>query len=199
MRRAQDLGIPYMVLHPGSHRGSGVERGLARLAASLDETLSSLADPRPGILLETTAGQGDGIGGNFEELARVIERSRFAGSLGVCLDTCHVFAAGYDIRTKRVYERTLGAFDRVLGLDRLKAFHLNDSLKDLGSRVDRHTHIGEGKIGLAGFSLLVNDARFLDRPMVLETPKGPDDANDIRNLAVLRGLRRPAGKARSRG
>ena len=192
MRRAQSLGIPFMVIHPGSHRGAGAAKGIARLAASLNEIISALPEPAPGILLETTAGQGDSLGSTFDELARIIEISCADDSLGVCFDTCHVFAAGYDLRTKRAYEKTLGEFDDALGLNRLKAFHLNDSVKELGSRVDRHTHIGSGKLGLAAFSFLVNDARFLDRPMVLETPKGQDDSNDILNLAVLRGLRRPA-------
>ncbi len=191
MEGARLLGIPYMVLHPGSHRGAGVARGIARLAASLDEVFSGLSGAGPSILLETTAGQGDSLGGSFDELARIIDRSRFPDSLGVCLDTCHVFAAGYDLRTAEAYDRTFEELDRVLGLDRLKAFHLNDSMRELGSRVDRHTHIGKGTIGLAAFALLVNDGRFLDRPMVLETPKGASDANDRRNLRVLRGLRRP--------
>jgi deoxyribonuclease-4 len=191
MRRAQSIGIPFMVLHPGSHRGAGAAMGIARCAAGLDEIISALPEPAPRILLETTAGQGDSLGSTFDELARIIEKSRADDSLGVCFDTCHVFAAGYDLRTQRAYERTLREFDDALGLDRLKAFHLNDSVKELGSRVDRHTHIGSGKLGLAAFSFLVNDGRFLDRPMVIETPKGHDDSNDIRNLAVLRGLRRP--------
>jgi len=190
MRRAQSIGIPFMVLHPGSLRGAGAAKGIARCAAGLDEIISALPEPAPRILLETAAGQGDSLGSTFDELARIIEKSRADDSLGVCFDTCHVFAAGYDLRTQRAYERTLREFDDALGLDRLKAFHLNDSVKELGSRVDRHTHIGSGKLGLAAFSFLANDARFLDRPMVIETPKGRDDSNDIRNLAVLRGLRR---------
>jgi deoxyribonuclease-4 len=198
MERARSLGIPYMIIHPGSHRGEGAARGVGRLAAGLDETLSALGPSSPMILLETTAGQGDALGSTFDELARIIEKTRANDSLGVCFDTCHVFAAGYDLRTKRAYDKTLRAFHHTLGLERLKAFHLNDSLKDLGSRVDRHTHIGTGALGLAAFSFLVNDERFFDRPMVLETPKGPDDANDIRNLAVLRRLRRTAGSGRTR-
>jgi deoxyribonuclease-4 len=190
MERARALGIPYIVIHPGSHRGSGEEQGLRRIAHSLDELLSKTGARSPQILLETTAGQGDTIGHTFEQLARIIDMVAASNMLGVCFDTCHVFAAGYDLRTKRAYEATLKKFDRVIGIERLKAFHLNDSLRTLGSRVDRHTHIGAGMIGLRTFSLLVNDARFLDRPMILETPKGTDDSNDIRNLTVLRGLRR---------
>lgn len=191
MKRTRELGIPLMVIHPGSHRGAGEARGIRRVAASLDEILSALGEPSPEILLETTAGQGDSLGRTFEELARIIDRTRARGSLGVCFDTCHVFAAGYDLRTERSYEETMRTFDRTIGLARLKAFHLNDSLKDLGSRIDRHTHIGAGTIGLRAFSFLVNDARFFDRPMILETPKGTDDSNDIRNLAALRSLRHP--------
>ncbi|HVO76782.1 MAG TPA: deoxyribonuclease IV [Candidatus Bathyarchaeia archaeon] len=198
MERTRVLGIPYMVIHPGSHRGTGAAKGIRRIAASLDETLSALKGPGPEILLETTAGQGDALGSSFDELARIIEKCRANDSLGVCFDTCHVFAAGYDLRTKRAYGETLRMFDRTIGLGMLKAFHLNDSVKPLGSRVDRHTHIGEGALGLEPFSLLANDVRFFDRPMVLETPKGPDEADDIRNLAVLRRLRRRPGAARER-
>jgi deoxyribonuclease-4 len=189
MNRTRSLGIPYLVVHPGSHRGAGEAAGVKRIASSLDEILSATG---PEILLETTAGQGDSLGTTFDQLARVIGAVRANGSLGVCFDTCHVFAAGYDLRTKRAYEETIRAFDLALGLERLKAFHVNDSRKELGSRVDRHAHIGEGALGLKAFSFLMNDERFFDRPMVLETPKGPDDSNDIRNLALLRGLRRPS-------
>jgi len=190
MERARALGIQYIVIHPGSHRGSGEEDGLRRIARNLDELLSMRKTGGLQILLETTAGQGDTIGHTFEQLARIIDMVAASNMLGVCLDTCHVFAAGYDLRTKRAYEATLKTFDRVIGIERLKAFHLNDSLRALGSRVDRHAHIGEGSLGLKAFSLLINDDRFFDRPMILETPKGSDDSNDIRNLAVLRGLRR---------
>jgi len=199
MRRASLLGIPYMVIHPGSHRGAGAAKGIRRLASSLDEIISAMDGAAPEILLETTAGQGDTLGDTFEGLERIIEKTRTNGSLGICFDTCHVFAAGYDLRTRRTYEETLRTFDRSLGLARLKAFHLNDSVKGLGSRVDRHTHIGLGTLGLKAFSFLVNDERFSDLPMVLETPKGQDDSNDIRNLAVLRGLRRAAKRRGSSG
>ena len=192
MRRSSALGIPFLVMHPGSHRGAGEAAGVKRIASSLDEILSATDVAGPEILLETTAGQGDSLGTTFDQLARIIGAVRANGSLGVCFDTCHVFAAGYDLRTKRAYEETFRAFDLALGLGRLKAFHLNDSRKELGSKVDRHAHIGEGALGLKAFSLLMNDERFFDRPMVLETPKGSDDSNDIRNLALLRGLRRPS-------
>lgn len=191
IERSRDLDIPYIVIHPGSHRDSGLRRGLARVARSLDRIVAETGGKGPTILLETTAGQGDTIGRTFEELARILDAVHANRKLGVCFDTCHVFAAGYDLRTARAYETTLRAFDKTVGLGRIKAFHLNDSLRDLGSKIDRHTHIGKGALGLAAFSLLVNDERFFDRPMILETPKGPDDRMDIRNLAVLRGLRGP--------
>ena len=192
MQRSSALGIPYLVVHPGSHRGAGEAAGVKRIASSLDEILSATGVSGPEILLETTAGQGDSLGATFDQLARIIGAVRANGLIGVCFDTCHVFAAGYDLRTKRAYEETIRAFDLTVGLKRLKAFHVNDSRKELGSRVDRHAHIGEGALGLKAFSFLMNDERFFDRPMVLETPKGPDDSNDIRNLALLRGLRRPS-------
>jgi len=198
MKRAGALGIPYMVVHPGSHRGAGETAGLKRIAASLDEVISAAGARAPEILLETTAGQGNSLGTTFDQLARIIGAARASGSLGVCLDTCHVFAAGYDLRTNRAYENTFREFDLALGLERLKAFHLNDSTKGLGSRVDRHALIGAGSLGIGAFSLLMKDERFIDRPMVLETPKGPDDTNDRRALALLRdlraGRRRPARK-----
>jgi deoxyribonuclease-4 len=189
MERARSLDIPYIVIHPGSHRGSGLRRGLLRAARSLDRAVAETGTRGPAILLETTAGQGDTIGRTFEELAGILDAARSSRKLGVCFDTCHVFAAGYDLRTARAYEATLGAFDKTIGLGRIKAFHLNDSLRGLASAVDRHTHIGTGELGLEAFRLLVNDERFFDRPMILETPKGPDDRMDLRNLAVLRGLR----------
>jgi deoxyribonuclease-4 len=187
--RAGLLSIPYLIMHPGSHVGAGLEKGLAQLTTNLDRAFKLAAEASSVmVLLETTAGQGTGIGSSFEELARVIARSEFSGRLGVCLDTCHVFAAGYDISTGKGYRKTLADFDAKIGLERLKFFHLNDSKKELGSRVDRHTHIGKGKIGLEGFRLLLNDPRFAHHPMVLETPKKRDLQEDIRNLALLRSL-----------
>ena len=140
------------------------------------------------VLLENTAGQGSCLGYRFEHLARLIELVERQERLGVCIDTCHLLAAGYDIRTPEAYAATFEEFDRVVGIERIKVFHVNDSQKDLGSRVDRHTHIGAGCVGIAGFRALVNDPRFNDMPMILETPKGEDLAEDIANLAKLRGL-----------
>lgn len=186
--RCAQLDIPYLIMHPGSHLGAGIESGLATLTANLDRAIAMAASSSVTTLLETTAGQGTGLGARFEELAYVLEHSKHTAQLGVCLDTCHIFAAGYDIRTLRVYERTMREFARKIGLERLKFIHLNDSKKEIASRVDRHEHIGQGHIGLAGFKLLVNDPLLADLPMVLETPKKKDLAEDRKNLAVLKKL-----------
>ena len=188
IQRCAQLAIPYLIMHPGSHLGAGIESGLATLTANLDLAIAKAASGSVTILLETTAGQGTGLGSRFEELAQVLEKSKHTEQLGVCLDTCHIFGAGYDIRSPRVYEQTIQEFDRVIGLERLKFFHVNDSKKELASRVDRHEHIGQGHIGLDGFALLVNDPRFAGLPMVLETPKQKDLAEDRKNLAVLKQL-----------
>ncbi len=188
LERAERLGIAYLIMHPGSHVGSGVEAGLERFAANLDRALALSGTSQVSVLLETTAGQGSSLGSNFEEIAFLLDSSLFEGRLGVCFDTCHAFAAGYDIRTKVSYQETFSRFDDLVGLDRLKFFHLNDSKRGLGSRVDRHEHIGKGAIGLAGFRLLLNDHRFRRHPMVLETPKGKDLKEDKENLGVLRSL-----------
>ena len=189
IRRADQLTIPYLIMHPGSHVGSGMEKGLLQLTANIDRAFAQADDARSVmVLLETTAGQGTGLGASFEELAYVITHSEFNERLGVCFDTCHAFAAGYDIRSAAGYEKTFTVFDKIIGLERLKFFHLNDSKKGLGSRVDRHEHIGKGKIGLEGFRLLMNDRRFAEHPMVLETPKEKDIKEDIENLKLLKSL-----------
>lgn len=193
--RCEALGIPYIVIHPGSHRGSGEEAGLSRFAESLNILFERTRGGRSIVLLETTAGQGASLGYSFEHLAGIIAGVDGSGRLGVCFDTSHTFAAGYDMRTRKAYTETFRAFDGILGLGRLMAFHLNDSLRDLGSRVDRHTHIGQGRLGLGAFRLLLNDKRFADRPMVLETPKGPGMEEDVMNLAVLRSLRKRRRRA----
>jgi deoxyribonuclease-4 len=190
MQRAERLGLTYLVTHPGAHVGSGEESGLRRFAAALDEVHHRCTGFRLQILLETTAGQGSCLGYRFEHLARILELVAEPERLGICLDTCHVFAAGYGLSPKAAYQATMRDFDRLIGLQRLRAFHLNDSLKPLGSRIDRHAHIGQGCLGLEAFRLLVNDPRFQDRPMVLETPKEetPTDTMDAINLRTLRGL-----------
>jgi deoxyribonuclease-4 len=190
MRRAEKLKIPYIVLHPGSHKGAGEESGIRTIIESLDLLFEKTQGDRLIVLLETTAGQGNSIGHSFEQLAEIMAGVKQRDHVGVCFDTCHSFAAGYDLRSKRAYKKTFDHFGEVIGLEHLRAFHLNDSLRGLGSRVDRHTHIGKGELGLQAFSHLVNDERFFDRPMILETPKGPDMKEDIRNLRILRRLRK---------
>jgi deoxyribonuclease-4 len=187
LRRCHQLSIPYVVLHPGSHTGDGVEVGLDRFVSALDEAIEQ-AGSETMILVETTAGQGTGLGSSFHELGSIRDRCRFPDKIGVCLDTCHIFAAGYDIRTAEAYQKTMQEFDREIGLSHLHFFHLNDSKKDLGSRVDRHEHIGQGCIGLTGFTHLLNDPRFQNHPMTLETPKGDDLLEDTENLRTLRNL-----------
>ncbi|MFV0437867.1 MAG: deoxyribonuclease IV [Desulfopila sp.] len=185
--RCQALGVPYVVIHPGSHGGDGVEVGIDRYVAAMDQAFERTA-AEVMLLIETTAGQGTGLGSSFAELARIRDESRFAERIGFCIDTCHIFAAGYDLRCAASYQATMAEFDRLVGLGHVKLFHLNDSKKELGSRVDRHEHIGKGMIGLDGFRLLVNDPRFAGMPMTLETDKGDDLAEDRINIGVLRSL-----------
>jgi len=186
--RCEALGVPYLVTHPGSHLGSGEAAGLSRLARAIDRVHSRRPQVRVKILLETTAGQGSGLGHRFEHFEAVLKRVEQPGRVGVCLDTCHVFAAGYDLGTPGGYRETLDRFDEGIGLGKLMAIHLNDSKRELGSRVDRHEQIGKGHLGVEAFRLLVNDPRLADVPMILETPKGPDYAEDRVNLALLRSL-----------
>lgn len=188
IERADALGVPYLVTHAGAHKGSGEEAGLRRIVESLDLVCERTPAAQVTILLETTAGQGGYLCYRFEHIAWLIARARCPDRLGVCFDTCHVFAAGYELRTPEGYAETMRHFDEAIGLGRLKAFHLNDAVKELGSRVDRHAHIGQGQLGLEPFRFLLNDPRFRDHPMVLETPKGPEMEEDRMNLAVLRGL-----------
>lgn len=190
IRRASQLGIKYLTIHPGSHKGLGKKAGIKKIAESLDVILESESGSNVIIVLESTAGQGTGIGSRFEELAQIISASRNKRRLGVCLDTAHMFAAGYDIRTREKYEDVIREFDQIIGLSRLKLIHLNDSKKLLGSRVDRHTHIGEGEIGLDAFRSIMNDERLQNVPKILETPKEPVPEADRKNLSVLRGLTR---------
>lgn len=188
LQRAQKLEISYVVLHPGAHGGQGVDVGLGRFIENLDEAFLISETDNVQILLENTAGQGTGLGATFEQLAQIVQESRFEARLGVCFDTCHAFGAGYDLRSRDTYEATFAEFDRLIGLNRLRFFHINDSKNPLGSHVDRHWHIGKGEIGLEAFRMLVNDPRFRIHPMVLETPKGKDLVEDKENLAVLRSL-----------
>jgi len=190
INRCAVLGIPFLVLHPGSHKGSGEKEGIVRIAANLDRVFDETAGAGVMILLESTSGTGNNIGYRFEHIARIMNSVRERERTGFCFDTCHCFAAGYDIRTTEKYEETFAELDRIIGFQQLRAFHLNDSRHGLGSRRDRHAHIGEGRIGKNAFSLLVNDSRFKDIPMVLETPKDrPDFEDDKMNLALLRSMR----------
>lgn len=187
--RAERLGLRYLVAHPGAFVDSDEASGLARVARALDEVHARCPGFRVRVLLETTAGQGTTLGQRFEHLAAILRQVAEPDRLGVCLDTCHVFAAGYALSPAAEYRATFREFDRLVGLKRLRAFHVNDSKKGRGSRVDRHAHIGQGELGLEAFRLLVNDRRFRNRPMILETPKEADGQDvDQVNTATLRGL-----------
>ncbi|MDH5637685.1 MAG: deoxyribonuclease IV [Nitrospinota bacterium] len=186
--RADLLGVPYLVFHPGAHVGSGMDEGIKKVAESLEWAMAARPESPAILTLETTAGQGTGLGHTFGQLARIMDLAGDKERLGVCVDTCHIFAAGYDLLEKKGYNATFKSFDDEIGLDKIKLFHINDSKKPQGSRVDRHEHIGKGYIGKPGFDLLVNDKRFVSTPMVLETPKGPDGREDIENLTVLRKM-----------
>jgi deoxyribonuclease IV len=188
MQRCDILQIPNLVLHPGSHVGSGEEAGMRAIADNINRLFDELAGTSVTLLLETTAGQGTNLGSTFEQLAWMIDQTENKERIGVCLDTCHIFAAGYPIVKKDEYKKTMKHFDEVIGLDRLHIIHANDSKKEFGSKRDRHEHIGEGFIGLDGFRNFVNDPRLADVPMIIETPKGDDLKEDIENLKTLRGL-----------
>lgn len=186
--RAERLGIHAVVLHPGAHMGAGSERGIDQVARSLDRVHAALPEHKVVTLLETSAGQGSCIGCSFEELGRIISLVDEKRRVGACVDSCHIFAAGYEIRTRDGYERMVGELDRHVGIENVGAFHLNDSKKGLGSRVDRHQHIGEGEIGLEAFRMLLSDARFSRIPKLIETPKTFETESDRKNLTTLRSL-----------
>ena len=185
--RADQLGLHAVVLHPGAHMGAGVREGLDQIARSLD-AIHAATGFRAVTLLETAAGQGSCVGCTFEELGRIIASVDDKSRVGICIDTCHVFAAGYDIRTRDGWERLVDEVERFVGIENVGAFHLNDSKKPLGSRVDRHEHIGEGAIGRDAFAHVLNDPRFRRIPKLLETPKDVEHESDRRNLATLRSL-----------
>jgi deoxyribonuclease IV len=188
LERADQLGLPFLVLHPGAHMGAGIDTGLARIAESLDFVFASVPKGRCKVALEATAGQGSTLGSKFAELAAIIDRCRYPKRLRVCLDTAHLFASGYDISTSKKFWSVFAEFEKEVGFMRLAAWHLNDSKAALGSRVDRHEHIGKGKIGLAPFREIMRAEQFSQIPKVLETPKGDDLAEDRVNLGVLRSL-----------
>ncbi len=194
MQRAERLGIPYLVFHPGSHMHAGEDNGLQRIAQALNELLGRSRDFKLELLIETTAGQGTQLGYKFEQLAQLLSYIEQPQRMGICLDTCHIYAAGYDIGAQTGYQTTIELFERLIGLSKLKAIHLNDAKSPFSSRVDRHQHIGEGHLGLDPFSWLLNDPRLQNVPMILETPKGVDASGedmDIVNLRTLRGLLDP--------
>jgi deoxyribonuclease IV len=190
--RADTLGIPYLVTHPGCYTSGTETLGLRQIVSALDEVHAQTRTASVRCLLETTAGQGSSLGWRPEHLAEILAKVNDPERLGVCFDTCHVFAAGYPMATKKQYDSTMHLFDSTVGLDTIKAFHLNDSTRPLGARVDRHAHIGRGEMGLAPFRRLLQDPRFAEVPMYLETPKGAEDGQDLDmvNLAVLRRLAR---------
>ena len=190
VERCDWLGIEDLVLHPGAHVGSGEEAGLDRVAKALDEVHRRTPDSRVIIDLETTAGQGSSLGDKFEHLGAIIASVKQPGRLGICVDSCHIFAAGYALGTPEEYDATIKELDEKAGLGRVRVWHLNDSVKGLGCRVDRHAGIGMGCLGLEPFRLIVNDRRFEQVPMILETPKGIVDDEDLDtvNLRCLRSL-----------
>jgi deoxyribonuclease-4 len=190
MLRADRLGIPYLVTHPGAYTTASEEIGIATIARALDEVHAQTRGIKTRCLLENTAGQGSCLGCRFEQLAAVLDRVRNPDLLGVCIDTCHLFASGYPLGTEKEYQATMRSIDKTVGLQLVKAFHLNDSLKPFGSRVDRHAHIGRGMLGKEAFRLLLNDRRFRKVPMYIETPKGMEKGKDLDaiNLRTLRRL-----------
>jgi deoxyribonuclease IV len=185
---ADALGVPFLVLHPGAHLGAGEEAGLKLIISGLDEVFRETKKSAVRIALENTAGQGSCLGNKFEHLAAIYDGAQKPERLAVCIDTAHLFAAGFDIRTAKGWDTTMRQFDKLIGQKQITAFHLNDSKTELNSRVDRHEHIGKGKIGLEGFRHIVNDARFKKLPGCLETYKSDDLHEDIENLATLRSL-----------
>jgi deoxyribonuclease-4 len=191
LRRCRALGIRILILHPGSHRGQGVERGIERFVEGVRRAYTADPEGSVRLTLETTAGGGTTLGGRFEQLRDLLGALDAAGVPGgICFDTCHAFAAGYELRSRGGYRTTWRSFERVIGWKHLTALHLNDSLGDLGSARDRHQHIGRGRIGVTGFRRLVRDPALAGLPGILETPKGPDMREDVENLALLRSLHR---------
>ncbi|MBC8115510.1 MAG: deoxyribonuclease IV [Candidatus Saccharimonas sp.] len=193
LQRAEALGLDGVVMHPGAFVGSSEEAGQRRIVLALDEVHSRTVGTRCQLWLETTAGQGTCLGHRFEQIGFVLKEVRESERLGVCVDSCHIVAAGYPLQTDDEYAATMAEFDKAIGVQRVRAWHLNDSKKPLGSRVDRHEHIGEGFLGLEPFRHIVNDPRFADTPMYLETEKGERDGEELDaiNLRTLRGLMLP--------
>jgi len=190
---ARELHLPFLVMHPGAHLGQGEATGIKQIIAGLDQVFASTAFSRVRIALENTAGQGTCLGHQMSHLCEIFQKVKSPGRLGVCLDTAHLFAAGYDIRTPKGWDIPIREIETSIGIRQIVAFHLNDSKTELGSRVDRHAHIGKGHIGLPGFQIVVNDSRFKNHPACLETPKSEDMHEDIENLKTLRSLQNKPG------
>lgn len=188
LERCELLGIPHLNFHPGAHGGLGEDYGIEKIAESLNYAHRKTPGYKVSSMLETTAGQGTNLGYTFEHLAQIIDLVEEKERMTVCIDTAHIFAAGYEIKDKTNYEKVIADFDKIIGLDRLQCFHINDSKKELGSRVDRHEHIGVGFIGLEGFRNIMNDKRLVRVPKILETPKGKEQLEDIDNLNKLKSL-----------
>jgi deoxyribonuclease-4 len=188
LERCELLGISHLNFHPGAHLGTGEDDGIKRIAESLNIAHEKTKNYKVSSMLETTAGAGTAIGYRFEQLREIIDLVEMKRRMAVCIDTAHIFAAGYDIKEPKSFKEVIKEFDEIIGLDRLKCFHMNDSKKPLGSRVDRHEHIGKGFIGLEGFNNIMNDNRLIAIPKILETPKGKDQKEDIINLRTLRNL-----------
>lgn len=188
LERCEQLGIPHLNFHPGAHTGQGEEEGIKIIAESLNYAHSQTKGYKTKSMLEATAGQGSALGYRFEHLRKIIDLVDEKERMSVCIDTCHIFAAGYNIKDAKEYKKVIKEFDDIVGLDRLQCFHMNDSKKDLGSRVDRHDHIGKGFIGVEGFTNIMNDKKLERVPKILETPKEKDQKEDLENIKVLQSL-----------
>ena len=188
LERCEALGIKHLNFHPGAHLGQGEDNGIELIAESLNIAHQKTKGFEVSSMLEFTAGQGTNLGYRLEHIAKIIELVDESERMTVCIDTAHIFAAGYNIKDESQYEKMIDDFDKIIGLDRLQCFHMNDSKKELGSRVDRHEHIGKGFIGLEGFRNIMNDSRLTHIPKILETPKGKEQLEDVENLKVLRSL-----------
>ncbi len=188
LRRCETFALAGLIVHPGAHMGKGEQEGIRRVAESINAVHEKAAGLRTLTILETTAGQGSSLGCRFEQLRAIIDRIEQKERMAVCIDTCHLFAAGYPIHTDAGWESTMREFDDTIGFSRLAVVHVNDSRRELGSRIDRHEHIGHGLIGKDGFRMLMNDPRFASLPKILETEKSEDMHEDVENMAVLRSL-----------
>lgn len=188
LERCEQLGIPHLNFHPGAHGGAGEEDGLKLIAESLNYIHSKTKGFKVKSMLETTAGQGTALGYTFEQLRKIIDMVEEKDRMSVCIDTCHIFAAGYNIKDPKEYKKVIKEFDEIISLERLQCIHMNDSKKELGSKIDRHEHIGKGFIGLEGFANIMNDKKLEKVPKILETPKEKDQKEDLENIKVLLSL-----------